>query len=481
MKVKQIFNNIYCEKINVDENAEITSLCLKDSECKQGSAFFCIKGRVVDGKNYVINAKKRGAVVIVTQEYVNNCDIGQIIVKDVRKALNQVCDIFYDAPYKKLKMIGVVGTNGKTSVCEMITEILNGANIPCGKIGTFGASFKHLHYETGFTTPDTHILYHLLNEMIKAGAQTVCMEFSAHAIYYEKCAFRFDVMVFTNCTPEHLDFFGDFEKYRETKLQAFDGKQSKICVVNADDLLGKQITCFRKGAISYGINSPCDVFAIDIEEDSNGTRFLINLFDALYEITTPLYGKFNVYNMLASSTVCALCGVKTNVIADKLSEITAIEGRMQKISGKVNVFVDYAHTKDGLEKALNTLKDIKGENRLICVFGCGGNRDQMKRSEMGKVSGELADFTVITSDNPRFEEEDAIIAQIESGIRPITHEYITIREREDAIIYAIEIANQGDYVLIAGKGAEKYQERMGVYKYFCDREVALKALKRKYD
>ncbi len=482
MKLKELIKDIECEKISVDEEIEISSLCIKDCDCKEGSAFFCIKGQVTDGSKYVLQAKKRGAVVIITEEMVYNCDIGQIIVKNVRKAINRFCDLFYDAPYKKLRMIAVVGTNGKTTVCELIASILNEYGIDCGKIGTLGASFKDMQVETGFTTPDTPKLYELLDEMVKRGAKAVCMELSAHAIYYEKTNFRFDVAVFTNCTPEHLDFFKTFEEYQEVKLSAFAKNKAKLCVVNGDDNLGKEISCLRSGGtLTYGLEDPVDVFAIDFEEKRDGMRFLINLFDTLYEVQNNYIGKFNVYNMLAAATTCAICGVKTQFIAKKLCEIGIVDGRMERVCEKINVYVDYAHTPDGLKQALTTLNGIKGDKRLICVFGCGGNRDKEKRAKMGEISGELADFTVITSDNPRFEDEDFIIKQIETGIRERTNEYITVRDRKSAIEYAVQSANIGDYILIAGKGAEKFQEQMGVFKPFSDKETAQSAVKRKYE
>ena len=380
-----------------------------------------------------------------------------------------------------MRTIAIVGTNGKTTVCDLISNILNKNGVPCGKIGTSGATFKEYNVETGFTTPDTPILYSIMADMVKSGAKTVCMELSAHAIYYNKANFKFDMAVFTNCTPEHLDFFKDFDEYCEVKLKAFERKNSKICVVNSDSLLGKEISCFRRGCITYGIENPADVFAIDIEQESYGTRFLINLFDTLYEIKSKLIGEFNVYNMLAASTVCALCGVKTEDIANSLCEINGVEGRMEKVCEKIKIYIDYAHTPDGLEKSLKTLKNISENNKLICVFGCGGNRDRSKRCVMGEISGKIADFTIITSDNPRFEDEDFIISQIEGGIRKITHEYITVRDRESAIEYAVQMANLGDYILIAGKGSEKYQEKMGVFKRFSDKEVALNAVKLKYE
>ncbi|MBR3864064.1 MAG: UDP-N-acetylmuramoyl-L-alanyl-D-glutamate--2,6-diaminopimelate ligase [Clostridia bacterium] len=482
MKLSELLKNIDCKIINNEENLDIEWITFKDSDCRQNSIFCCINGKVAKGAKFIKQAKNKGAVAILTSEIIEDEDITQIVVSNVRKAVNEICSVLFDYPYKKLKTIGVVGTNGKTTVCEHTAKILNSVGIKCAKIGTFGAKVGEKIYDTGFTTPDTPMLYSILKDCVDSGYLTVCMELSAHAIYYEKADFKFDILIFTNCTPEHLDFFENYESYRQTKLSAFSDKKCKLAIVNADDVTGKQIICMRRsGTISYGIEDPSDVFAIDLLEKPEGISFIMNLFDSLYDINSCYLGIFNVYNMLAIATTCALCGAKTSKIAQELSTFKGISGRMERVCDKINVFVDYAHTPDGLSNALTALNKVKGESKLICVFGCGGNRDRTKREVMGKISGELADFTVITSDNPRFEDENFIIGEIERGIRLITREYITIRDREQAIEYAVQIANAGDYILIAGKGAEEYQEQMGFYKRFSDKEVACTLVKSKYE
>ncbi len=481
MKLKEVLKNIEYVSINYDDEIEVGSICLKDSDCYENSMFVSIKGRKNLGNDFIKKAMDKGAKVILTEEFDNNYDVCQIKVGDLRKTLNAICSNFYDHPQKKLKKIAVVGTNGKTTVCELITKILNSAGIKCGKIGTLGAEFALKSIDTGFTTPDTPTLYSLMRQMVDNGVEVLCMELSAHAIYYKKADFKFDIAVFTNCTPEHLDFFKDFEEYRSVKLSAFSSKKVKLAVVNGDDLLGKQIACIRgRGVITYGIEDPADIFVVDYVENENGMEFLLNLFDSLYEIKNSSIGKFNLYNFLAVATTCALLGAKTQFIASELCKIVAVKGRMEKVCDSVKVFIDYAHTPDGLKNALETLKGIKGEKRLICLFGCGGNRDKIKREIMGEISGKYADFTVITSDNPRFEDEMDIIKQIEKGIRGVTRNYIVIRDRAEAINYAVKIAERGDFVLVAGKGAEEYQEQMGVLRRFSDKEQAQSAVKNKY-
>lgn len=481
MKIKDLVKNLYCNLINCSGEENVLSLTINSKECVNGSLFFCIKGNTTDGHKFAEMCVNKGAVAVVCDGEIN-ADIPQIRVKNVRKALNQICKDFYGNPQKKLRTIAVVGTNGKTTVCESVCEVLNGANIPCGKIGTLGASYADYNLETGFTTPDSPTLYALLDNMVKKGMKAVCMEVSAHAIFYGKCDFKFDIAVLTNCTPEHLDFFGSYEKYSQVKAKAFTLRNCKLAVVNSDDALGLQIMATRKGGvISYGMINPSDVFAIDVTQDRFGTSFIINLFDMLYEVNSNKLGVFNVYNLLATATVCSLCGVKTDCVIEKLQNLKTVKGRMEKVCEKINVFVDYAHTPDGLENALLTLKKIKGNNKLICVFGCGGNRDKTKRAKMGEISGKYSDFTVITSDNPRFEEARDIIGQIEVGIRKQTYEYITVEDREKAIEYAVNLASLGDFILIAGKGAEEYQEYMGASRHFSDKEIACRYVLGKYD
>ena len=482
MKIKELFKELECEKIDLNEDIEISSIAVNDYECKDGSIFFCLKRNEEERMKYVKKAISFGAVVIISNKIVNNCAVAQIVVENPRALLSIVCKRFYKNPQKKLFKIAVVGTNGKTTICELIYRILNAYGKKCGKIGTLGAEFNEKHFQTGFTTPDAPQLYQYLRQMVNDGVEFLVMELSAHAIYYKKADFKFDIVIFTNCSPEHLDFFADYEEYKQVKISAFDSTAAKIAIVNADDITGKEIICLRRsGVISYGLDDPCDIFAIDFYENNHGINFLMNLFDELYQINSSYLGKFNVYNMLAAASACAIAGVNIDFIAQQLRSLSFVDGRMERVCNKINVFIDYAHTPDGLENALISLKNIKGNKRLICLFGCGGNRDKQKRAPMGKISGKLADFTVITTDNSRFEDENSIISEIEGGIREVTHEYIAIRDRAQAIEYAVQIANAGDYLLIAGKGAEEYQELMGVFKPFSDREVAKRAVKNKYD
>ena len=329
MKIRQLTDEIKCSVIG--EDVDIKSLALSHKDCKDGSIFFCIKGNNCDGEAYIDLAAKNGAVAAVSARPLG-CSLTNVVVKDVRKAMNAICKRFYGDPQKKLKLIGVVGTDGKTSVCELTYRMLNESGIKCAKIGTNGAFFDGKEIDTGMTTPDPPELYKLFSEMVDCGVQAVCMELSAHAIYYKKADFVFDILIFTNCTRDHLDFFGSVERYRSVKASAFIQKNCRLAVVNADDPLGLIIALKRKsGTITYGMEQPSDIFAVDVKETSDGMRFIINLFDRLYELKTGLMGRFNVYNLLAVATTCALCGLKTDYIAEKIPELGYVRGRMQKI------------------------------------------------------------------------------------------------------------------------------------------------------
>ena len=469
MNLKKLTETIKCEIIGND--VEVTSLALSHNDCTDGSMFFCIKGNNCNGEDYIELAIKAGAIAVVSARPLDCC-ITNIVVSDVRKAMTAICKRFYGDPQKKLKMIGVVGTDGKTTVCEFVYYMLTGSGIKCGKIGTSGAEYADIILDTGMTTPDSPILYKILSEMVDAGVKVVCMELSAHAIYYKKADFIFDILIFTNCTRDHLDFFGSIERYRSIKASAFLQKKCRLAVVNLDEPLGVIIALKRKsGIITYGIDQPADVFAVDVCETAGGAAFIINLFDRLYDIKSKLMGKFNVYNMLAAATTCALCGLKTDYIAEKLSDLVGVRGRLQKVYSMPNVYIDYAHTPIGLKNVLSALNKTTN-GRVLCVFGCGGNRDAGKRYEMGKISGELADFTIITCDNPRFEDVNAIICDIEKGVRAIRNaQYVTISDRKAAIEYALKSAKKTDTVLIAGKGCENYQDIMGIKIHFSDEEI----------
>ena len=471
MLLSKLIKGLKVTQIIGDVDIEIESIKIDSNKVAQGDLFVCIKGADFDGHDFVLNAISYGASAIVCQKILD-VSIPQIIVEDTRLAMNFLAREYYDFPDKKLKLIGVVGTNGKTTTTHIIKTILDNAGLKCGVIGTIGTYYGDKILEPTLTTPDPLELYKIFKNMALDGVKVVIMEVSAHAIYFDKVKdLDFEVGVFTNFTRDHLDFFQDMENYKQAKLKFFKENNCKYVVTNSDDELGREISKVCEKSISYGIYNPADVFGIDVKISPFGSSFVLNLFDCIYSVDLNLIGEFNVYNALASATATALFGVKTDKIIMGLKRVQSVSGRLECVyDGKYRVFVDYAHTPDGLEKTLKSLREIT-DKKLICVFGCGGNRDKGKRKVMGEISGKLADFTIVTSDNPRYEEPMEIMMEIEKGLLEKTKSYVLIQNRADAIEYAINTAKENDVIVIAGKGSETYQETLGIKQVYNDKDT----------
>lgn len=477
MKLGKIIEDVRVTAVIGNVDCQIDNIRIDSSSVTKGSLFVCLKGGDFDGHDFISQVENYGAKAVVCERELNT-SLTQIIVENCRKALGKLCSAFYGHPSKSLRIIGVTGTNGKTTTSKLIYDVLNASGINCGLIGTMGTFYNGKFFEQNLTTPDPTDLHRIFSEMKSAGVKAVVMEVSAHSIFLDKInGIRFEGGVFTNLTQDHLDFFENMEAYGDAKLKFFRENELGFAVTNSDDAIGRKISEMLPTAISYGIENPADVFAINLQNTVDGERFVINLFDCVYDVKLNLIGKFNVYNALAAATACALFGVGTYDVVKSIEKARPVEGRLEKVYCKdFSVIVDYAHTPDGLEQSLRVLKQLC-EGKLICVFGCGGNRDVGKRSIMGRISGELADFTIITSDNPRYEEPMDIIFEIEKGVVERTKKYIIIQEREDAIRYALSIAKRGDVILIAGKGGEKYQEVLGVKRLYNDKETVTALLK----
>jgi len=435
--------------------------------------FFCLDGGRLSGADFVDEAEKFGAVAVVTNKPLKT-PLTQVIVDDVRAEYSALCAAFYGNPQKSLKIIGVVGTNGKTSTCSIVEKIFSCAGEKIGNIGTNGCFFEGERTEGGLTTPDPEVFFRVIKDMLDRGAKYVVTEVSAHAIKLKKLSvIDFDTLIFTNCTEDHLDYFQDMQSYSAVKRSIFTDKTEHI-IVNGDDALGRDIAAGIASSVTYGIFEPSEVFAAVIKENKTRTTFVLNIFDELYDVNTKLLGLFNVYNVLAAVTCAFVHGIAAEVALSALRTMSAVSGRMERVA-KINggdVYVDYAHTPDGLEKSLLYLRKVtRGD--LIVVFGCGGDREKQKRPLMGRTAGDIADLVIITSDNPRFEDADLIITQIENGAREATDDYVCIKDRRAAIDYALRALKDGDTLLIAGKGAENYQEIMGVKKYFSDKDIVL--------
>lgn len=471
MQLKTLVKDILEAQVIGNDCVEIEHIVSDSRVVTAKSLYVCLSGAENDGHNFIRQVEKYGAVAIICERKLDT-SLVQVIVKDTRKAMCLIAREFYGNACYKMKIIGVLGTNGKTTTSHLIYSLLNKAGKKCGLIGTLGAFYGQYHKETALTTPDPIALHKIFSDMYNDGCEIVVMEVSAHANYFNKVyGIEFFAGVFTNFSRDHLDFFKDEVNYKNAKLKFFKENKSKYIITNTDDKLGMEIASNFSNSISYGIENPSDVFAIEMQEKPSGTEFVINLFDCVYDVKTKLVGKFNVYNLLAAATTVALVGVKPKKVVENVSKLQSVSGRIELIyEGDFCVFLDYAHTPDGLEKVLTALRP-RCKGNLICVFGCGGNRDSGKRYEMGKISAKNADFTIITTDNPRYEEPMDIIMQIERGVLSHGKNYVIVQDRTQAIEYALNIAKKDDVILVAGKGSENYQEILGIKLPYNDKDT----------
>ena len=390
-----------------------------------------------------------------------------------------VASNFYHNPISKMKLIGITGTNGKTTTTYLLREIFMEAGLKVGLIGTSAIYIDAKKLPTHMTTPDPIELHKLFNDMYENGVQVVVMEITAHAIDLNKMAgVKCDIAALTNITQDHLDYFKTMENYTLTKAKLFTSNMCRLALINADDASGRLIAHNTDvKCASYGINEPSNVFAIDINMSVNGTVFFINLFDELAEIKTNLIGRFNVYNTLCACAVARLYGIPVNVIIEGVAALERVEGRFNQLQTPFgfSVIIDYAHTPDGLENVIDTARQIC-TGKLITVFGCGGDRDRTKRPIMGRLASAKSDIIILTSDNPRSENPYDIIAEIKAGITDAKN-VVSEENRKKAIEYALKIANTNDIVLLCGKGAEDYQEIKGVKYPFKDEDEVNNLLK----
>ena len=469
MLLGQLSEEIGAKELTGGADTEIGGISADSKHVMQGDLFVCFCGEENDGHEFAAEAVAGGAVALVTERKLD-IDVPQMIVPDGRGAMGKLAAAFYGHPERKLKIVGVTGTNGKTTTAHMLASVFKAAGISCGNIGTLGIFYANKEIAPELTTPDPVFLYKVFADMASSGVSWVVMEVSAHALYYGKVdGIRFEYCIFTNLTEDHLDFFGTMERYGAAKRKLFEGERCKCAVLNFDDEEGRALAAVAQKSVSYALENPSDVFAVDIAEDFGGCRYIINLFDELYEIRLNMTGRHNVYNSMAAAECAKLIGIPVPVIAEGLASLEKVSGRLER-AGKyrgADIFVDFAHTPDGLEKSLRALRP-HCRGRLVCLFGCGGNRDALKRPLMGEISAKFADFTVLTSDNPRYEDPFDIVLQIEKGVKKHTNEYIIVVDRESAIEYAVDKLREGDVLLVAGKGGENYQEVMGVKHIYSD-------------
>ncbi len=477
MKLGELLKYIEYSEVFGDRETRIKGLCDNSRKINEGELFFCYKGEKYDSHDFAEEAVKSGAAALICEKKLN-LDVPQIIVKDGRAVVAAVARAYYGFADEKLKLVGVTGTNGKTTTTYMLESIFKAAGKSAGVIGTLGISYADKFVSPELTTPDPIFLHSILDDMQSCGVEYVFMEVSAHALHFNKIdGLSYEVGIFTNCTQDHLDFFKNMRDYAECKKKLFQDGRCKYAVLNSDDKLGMQLSGEVKNAVSFGLKNPADVFAVDIAEKLNGTSFVINLFDELYEMNLNVPALHNVYNAMGAAACAKILGIRTEDIAKGLNELKNVTGRLEHVANYngADIFVDFAHTPDGLEKSLQALKKLCKGN-LFCLFGCGGNRDKTKRPIMGEIAAKYSDFCIITSDNPRYEDPYDIITDIEKGLKNSGKRYVTVTDREAATEYAVNLLEKGDILLVAGKGGEYYQEIMGIKHSYNDNTVIRKII-----
>ena len=468
-------------------NPTLTGISENSKATQPGDLFVCIPGIKADGRSYAEEAAALGARALVLQkEPLRSLDLPQLVVKDSREALARLAHRYYQNPSRDVKVIGVTGTKGKTTTTYLIRSILEKAGQPAGLVGTIAYQVGPRVYDANNTTPSSLTLARLLDEMRRVKCKWAAMEVSSHSLEMKRVlGIEFAAAVFTNLGRDHLDYHKTFSNYFHAKRRLFtEFKSVKARVLNADDPYGRKLLRELKGkAVGFGLKNPCAYRASRVEHQPGLIRFETQgqKFEA------PLTGVFNVYNSLAALSVLRELGLPWEALREGLRMAPAVPGRFEEVSAgqDFTVLVDYAHTPDALKQALIASREILGKKsrrRLISVFGCGGDRDKTKRPLMGKISAQLADLTVVTSDNPRTESPSAILKDILRGIPPSllknSRRKVWVDEdRGAAIRQALSMAQKGDLILIAGKGHETYQIIGNEKHHFDDREVAREILK----
>ena len=464
------------DEYNLDNDIEITGIVYDSRQTVPGNVFVCIKGYEQDGHRYAKMAEAMGASLIVAEDTVD-VNIPVCYVSDSRKTIARMACQFYDNPSKKFKLVGVTGTNGKTTTTYLIRSILETAKKRVGIIGTnenvIGDKIL-LTKSTTPTTPNSLELQKLFAEMVDNEAEFVVMEVSSHALYLDRvfgCAY--DVGVFTNLTQDHLDFHETMENYMNAKAMLFD--ISEKGAVNIDDEYGRKIAESRKNCdiLTYGIDSDADIKAKNINISARGVTFDVTYEGKDYPIDLCIPGKISVYNALSAICTAIELGLDMETICEGVKNARGVMGRVEVVPTDTDytVIIDYAHTPDGLENIINAVKEY-AKGKVITLFGCGGDRDNSKRAIMGEIAGRFSDFTIITSDNPRTENPESIIEQIEEGMKKTDGDYTVIVNRREAIDYALSIAKAEDVIILAGKGQETYQI-IGKEKFDFDERVVV--------
>ncbi len=495
MEFKKLLKAINYTSIHNEIPKDITGIAYDSRKVKRGDLFVAIQGEKKDGIKYENDAVIRGAACVVAKEYNRDIQgICQVIVEDPRISLSLLAKEFYKNPSSRLCVVGVTGTNGKTTITYLIENIFRIASRKPVIIGTVNYRFMDQRKKAVNTTPESLDINQMMSEYLSQGATDLIMEVSSHAISQHRVnGINFDIAIFTNLTQDHLDYHKTMENYYAAKAQLFEkilpvsNKDNKFAILNSDDPWVKRIN-IKKGihVLKFGISSIADTRLIESSVSLDGIKMNLSTPIGIIELSSALVGYYNIYNIMAAVSAAIVAKVDYQHIKQGIESLTGVPGRVERVNNPKGIyaFVDYAHTPDALEKVLRALAGLK-KRKLITVFGCGGDRDKGKRPIMGDIAARLSDLTIITSDNPRSEASANIIYDIEQGIKGVKKAtdtkdkstgkiYTVIEDRKDAIKAALDIAENGDVVLIAGKGHEDYQIFSDKTIHFSDREEIMR-------
>ncbi|MBF7097125.1 UDP-N-acetylmuramoyl-L-alanyl-D-glutamate--2,6-diaminopimelate ligase [Alkalibacter mobilis] len=487
MILEKLMKNISYTLVQGNVYTDIEDLCYDSRRCVKNSLFFAVAGYEINGNRFIADAVNNGATVVVTDDLsesgidkLKDSNLTVVSVNNVREVMSAVASMFYDFPSQKIKVIGITGTNGKTTTAFYLKQILEYSGYKTGVIGTMGNICGDVFLESTHTTPESIEIHKILDMMVSENAEYVVMEVSSHALELNRVDHvKFQGSIFTNLTQDHLDFHKDIESYYKAKRKLFDFDQD-FCIINVDDDYGfrlKNEIGNIERVVGFGVKDHAEYKIKDIDFKEGTTEFKIEHQDEILNYEMNQIGEYNIFNMCGAILAAKMEDLEETAIKQSVKNVKGVKGRLEIIPSeqKFTIVIDFAHTPDGLENVLKSLKKNLG-GRLITVFGCGGNRDKEKRSKMGAISGRLSDFSIITSDNPRREDPDSIIKDIQSGISAVTESYLLITDRKEAIKKAIHMADQGDIILLAGKGHEMVQI-IGDEKFpFDEREIAREIL-----
>jgi UDP-N-acetylmuramoyl-L-alanyl-D-glutamate--2,6-diaminopimelate ligase len=501
MNLRDLVSRLPDKVVLGDPAVEVTGLAYHSKDVKEGYLFAAIRGLQADGRQFIPDALSRGARSLLVEEPVEGAGATQVVVPRAREALAQAASAFFGDPSLPLTLIGITGTNGKTTTSYLLESIFTEAGKKTGVVGTINYRYAGRTRPAATTTPESLDLQRLLAGMREEGVTHAILEVSSHALDMRRVkGCHFDAALFTNLTRDHLDYHGSLEKYFQAKALLFteclreSRKKDLFSIINRDDPRGEELCRAAPGTIlGYGVKTREEVYPKKFSGDLEGIRAKIVTPRGELEISSPLIGLHNLYNLLAAVGAAEALGIPPAATARGVEKMGRVPGRLDRVPGGegIRIFVDYAHTPDALERALETLRSAR-PSRLLVIFGCGGDRDRGKRPTMGKAAALGSDFAVVTSDNPRSEEPLKILAEVEEGIRATGRRrlrpedlaaggegegYLVIPDRREAILRTVAAARPGDVILIAGKGHEDYQILGSRRVHFDDREEALAALK----